>query len=300
MFGELSIKELTDLKNYVKDYKNEFRETVDVPDFLKFGCEIEFNTRKSIPYYEKKIKNDKYDIVYDVSGTSIIEVISPILYNTKEDWDSLRETLLKIKYGNIDHNTGGHIHYDSSIIKDENLISLLKFWFIFEEVIYDFAKGEFNELRRYVDYYAKKLDNLDFYIDKFENNKSKDLRIFNCYNKYYGLNISNHVRYGDSCWIFNDTYEVRVPNGSLDINIWQNNVEFFANFIKFANEKSNRELINDMYKYGKLDNDYNNKILLADLIYKNEESKIRFLNQFELNKSFNENVKKKGLLSIFR
>lgn len=47
---DLNKKDLMELLNYINEYKIEFREKIDIPDYVTFGTEIEFQNvdRKSV------------------------------------------------------------------------------------------------------------------------------------------------------------------------------------------------------------------------------------------------------------
>ena len=294
MFSDLTEKQLKDLKKYIKNYKNEFRDELNIPSETQFGCEIEFNTDKDISYYIKKISS-RYDVKYDFSGDDIIEVTTPIMHNTAFDWNTMKEMMDSIKYATIKSNTGGHIHFDPNIINDYNFLNFLKLWCSLENIIYDFSSGEFRELRTSIKSYAKRNSSLEDHIELIENG-ILSLSSLNKYDKRYGLNLANHFDYFKSS--SKDTYEVRVPNGSLNINTWQNNVEFFSKIFNYANEYKNIRKIEKLYNIGKLESNFNNKLLVADMLYNNEEAKIRFLNQFELDNEFAD--QKKLIIPTYR
>ena len=295
MFCEFSRRQLNDLKKYIKNYKGDFREILSIPGYLKFGCEVEFNSEKTPIYYQKYI-NPIYKVKSDISGMDIVEVISPVMYNYKEEWEKLRDMLLSIKYGTIKANTGGHIHFDHNIIDDKNILSFLKLWCSLENIIYDFSSGEFRELRNTANIYASRLTEARDYIELIEK-ENKSLIILSNFGKRNGLNLANHFCSNPSS--DKNTLEVRIPNGSLNINTWQNNIEFFALLFKYANDVDNKDAISKLYKHRQLKNTFKNRLLVADMLYKDEDSKIRFLNQFELDNEFSSEYIKKSTFSIF-
>ena len=282
MLSDLSTKQLKELKEIVKEYKPKYREIIDVPGEIKFGCEVEFNTKEKYKFYKNYI-DPKYKVICDASGMDIVEVISPIMHNCKEDWESLRNTLIDIKGASdakISANSGGHIHFDHTIVDDDNILSLLKLWNVIESTIYDFSKGEFEKLRDSSKIYAQKLNGLENKISSIESGKLP-LKSLKKYGKKHGLNLNNHFSYLSFLKNSIDTYEVRVPNGSLNINIWQNNVEFFSNLFYYANNIDNKKIISDLYESKKYFEKYKKRLMVADMLYSNEAAKIRFLNQFE-------------------
>ena len=193
----------------------------------------------------------------------------------------------------ITPSTGGHIHFDHSILDDENIITFLKLWYVAEDIIYEYATGEFEHLRKGAELYAEKLDQkLKKRIAEYEEGKL-ELSEFAYFDKCYGLNLYNHLSSHRAIFIAIDTYEVRVPNGTLDIATWQNNVEFFASLFLYADSKKSKPVIEKLYKNGKLEVTYENLLLLSDLIFRSDAAKYRFLNQFHEKKQFNGHPTKK-------
>ena len=293
MLSNLSDSSLKNLKEYVYNYKANFRDSLCLSDFIQFGCEVEFNSDLKTNFY-RQIVDKKYTVKKDLSGKDIVEIITPIMYNTVSDWSSFRDMISNLPSAKIMSDTGGHIHFDHSIINDENILYFLKFWYVFEDIIYDFSSGEFDNIRPSHFMFAQKLKDIVNFIDLIETGYIP-LNNLDFYGKKYGLNLSNHFNNKN---INKDTYEIRVPNSSLDINIWQNNVEFFASLLLFANNNKNHDYINELYKDKVISDTFENRLLLADLIYNCEESKIRFLNQFTLDRKYEPCQIKKNILSL--
>ncbi|MEG0021601.1 MAG: amidoligase family protein [Bacilli bacterium] len=272
------------LNKIISESISKFKEKLNISNF-SFGCEVEFLADKDL----KLIKNDihKRHIDYNVDYDSYLyETQTPILKNHIEDWKNFKEVLNIIKNngGYITDDMGGHIHFDQSIIKEENLVYFLKLWYSFEDIIYEFSYGESDHLRLNAYEYAKKLgEKLKSRINLYVNDKRR-LGLFLLFNKEFGLNLNNHLMYSrqdnfiEDC---KDTYEVRCPNGTLNELVWQNNVNFFASLFRFANDDNNKELIDAFYEAGKQRVTFKNALLLGDLIYSDSESKIDYVKQYK-------------------
>lgn len=238
---------------------------LEINNNIKFGCEIEFTRTNN--FDSTFITNNNYEYKKDASGFAVYEAISPILSNDIQSWETLKSVLEYIKNNNgyIVGNEGAHIHFDRSILNTGKLKDFLKTWYVFEDIIYQFSNGDYVNSRSSIYMYAKKLgDDLKTNIDIYDD--------YSMYNKRYGLNL-NHKKY--------NTYEVRVPNGTLNFNTWQNNIEFFSSLFSFANDDNNKIIIDKLYQFGKVENDYEHASLLCDLIFKSDDSKKRFLDQYK-------------------
>lgn len=268
---------------------------LDIPANMRFGIEIEFISPYSVAEIQDYAGNVSYEIRYDgMTLTSVKEAISPILTNKKETWQELKNilNLLKKEKAYADERTGAHIHFDNLVISDKNIINFLKMWYIFEDLIYKFSYGEFDHLRCDAFLYATKLnDELKECIDSYESGE-EDLTVFSKFDKGYGINLSNHL--SKVPIHYKNTYEIRCPNGTVDLQIWQNNINFFAHLLLFSENEKNKELINAFYKNGKLENNSENAIVLSELIFNNEEDKLDFLKQYHL-VAIEENTKEKTL-----
>lgn len=110
------------------------------------------------------------------------------MHNNASDWNFMKEMMESLKYGVIKDNTGGHIHFDHSIVKNKNILYLLKLQYTFELTIYEFSKGEFKRLRDITIVYAKTLPDLEKNILLIENGKLS-INHLACYDKSCGLNF---------------------------------------------------------------------------------------------------------------
>ncbi len=274
-------------------HQKNYRDIISIPDNIKFGIEIEFLSPHSLNDIIEEGSKTSYEFRYDgMTTTSVLEAISPVLTNKKETWEELKRVLDIIKSSDayIDERAGAHIHFDNATIGDENIISFLKLWYVFEEVIYQFSYGEFDHLRYDAFLYANKLNNeLKNCLDDYENGE-QDLTAFSVFDKGYGINLGNHL--SSRPIYYKDTYEIRCPNGTIDKDIWQNNINFFAHLLIFGANENNRQIINEFYKDGRLEDSATNAITLSEMIYENDDDKLDFLKQYKFNLTDSKNVQK--------
>jgi len=272
------------IKDRIKNYHENYYDVISIPENIKFGVEIEFLSPHHLNDIIEEASNTSYEFGYDgITVTSILEAVSPVLTNKKETWQELRRVLNIIKSTDayVDERVGAHIHFDNSIINDNNVVSFLKLWYVFEEIIYQFSYGEFDHLRYDAFLYANKLDTeLRTCLDDYEKG-NQDLTIFANFDKGYGINLSNHL--SSRPIHYKNTYEIRCPNGTINENTWQNNINFFAHLLLFGANQNNVQIINDYYYKGRLENNDENAIALSELIFENDNDKLDFLKQYMTN-----------------
>lgn len=314
----------SELLEQLKDVTIPYRDSLNMKDNATFGVEIEainayipdFSTRydfiRFIDDYlrEKNIKEIDYENAPWIikpertflnEGLRGSEMVSPILHNTKKDYEDLKRIclLLKDKGASTGYCTGGHIHFGVNSFDNINvssILNLLELWAVFEDVIYLFSTGDYTNLRPMVYQNAVPIRNdvmrvadglLDF-KGLFTDDMDELLDAFGTVDR--GLRLENLK----SNRTFNqnkDTIEVRCPNGTLEHTIWQNNISFFYHLLDYAlSDRFDAELIEDMLKrvkpnkgtikkqienYMKLDID--KAILLGNLIFTDEKDKLYYL-----------------------
>lgn len=314
----------SELLEQLKDVTIPYRDSLNMKDNATFGVEIEainayipdFSTRydfiRFIDDYlrEKDIKEIDYENAPWIikpertflnEGLRGSEMVSPILHNTKKDYEDLKRIclLLKDKGASTGYCTGGHIHFGVNSFDNINvssILNLLELWAVFEDVIYLFSTGDYTNLRPMVYQNAVPIRNdvmrvadglLDF-KGLFTDDMDELLDAFGTVDR--GLRLENLK----SNRTFNqnkDTIEVRCPNGTLEHTIWQNNISFFYHLLDYAlSDRFDAELIENMLKrvkpnkgtikkqienYMKLDVD--KAILLGNLIFTDEKDKLYYL-----------------------
>lgn len=280
----------------------EYRDNLGLKESETFGLEIEYEmgvkriikyllTRNHLGWNE--VDEDELTVLNRFGG----EVISPVLMDSYETWTTLVDVLkcIRISGGTATSNTGGHIHFDRSFLNDniEDYIYMLKCWCVFESIIEKIACGSFSRIRPIAKYMASSftknmLENkkdIEILIDKRNDLEFKEL-LYMLRSVLKDCKCNSISLYGIENpynMFSNNTFEVRIPNGTLNPVIWQNNVNFFAKFLRYFKTDYDKELIN--YYYNLLnDKEYNEftmALLLGSLIFdKDSEGNFNYLRQY--------------------
>lgn len=195
----------------------------------------------------KKGITPKWAVDYDGTVLHGVEVISPIMKDTPEDWDSLKEvcTFLKSVGGKATNCCGGHIHIGADILGTNGTAwqNFFKTWSASEPIIYKMsnkageaprtgtlneagptkpiidellASGEVNvktrtDVDKLADSYTRR-----FLSGEISNKRSK------------GLNLCP-IAEGKQ-----NTIEFRIPNGNLDHVEIQRTAEFYARMLEVS------------------------------------------------------------------
>lgn len=297
-----------ELINYLLNYDLEYRDKVTFSEEITFGTEMEVVTRNlfkpvrfcdyMVDFRMRNRKNPSDYVIaienYDDAVTGG-ELISPILTNTEGNWEYLQHAIADfIQYtgdAQITYHTSGHVHLGHDLLKEGDLVKLVKLYAAYEPIIFRFAAGEFLNVRAGATSYARPIaqlvQNSSFVSDEevIETLCYIDGWPKNFPFKYNGLNLSNLIS-------GNDTLEFRVPNGTLKPVIWQNNVNFFAHLI-MALDNFDEELIDYYIKNLSLPRgdraiikqynqiwDFEKALELANTVFEDEKDKLYFLRQY--------------------
>lgn len=311
---DLNKKDLMELLNYLNEYKIEYRDDIEIPDYVTFGTEIEFQN-SPLAEINKIIKKDlNWNIKDDISVThkknGLImggEIISPILTNNKSDWKDLEKicTILKNNNAHISSKCGGHIHVGSNILEKnpDYFRNFLKLWYTYEDILYRFATGEDLFIRHNAYHFAKSLretiNNSRIRIDLIKTDTDLKTVLYHLTSdRYKSVNFSNtnNIRNKNI-----DTIEFRCPNGTIEEAIWQNNINTFTKTLLYCKNKDfDKELI-DFHFFGKEDcnmryfyfMDIERGLEFADLVFDKEIDKLNFLRQYFKDFDLDNNSKQK-------
>lgn len=265
MFSLYTESQKQDLLEYLKTYKLEFRDTLDISEKIKFGIEIEAEceglkkilsdsdyrqlqlNNEILQYYKdyfKQIGKSTYDfetcpwiIKSDITVKEGAEIHSPILTDTKQSWEELKkicEFLQKLDAISTD-NTATHIHFDgeSYLRNVYDLYNLIKLYSVYENVLYLFGTGEFMNFRERIFRYAKPAAKNfhrkfgSFYFHNFDYQSVSRKVVFSYYSGFRLTNLDpkNNTK---------ETLEFRFANGTLSPTIIQNLINAEAKFCSYA------------------------------------------------------------------
>jgi len=320
MISSLNKRDIEDLLLYLNKYYLEYRDTIGVDSFDTFGIEIEvehFNKWGKVDFFTVNqevndiVGNKKWDVRNDISLVKGAEFVSEILTDNVLDWQKVRRVCdFSSLIGKVDVDCAAHIHVGSQVLGENTLhwYHFFKLWSIYENVIYRFCYGEYLNCRPGIMTYARPA--ASFYDSKLEELESKlndrvidmikvvePISILDRFMKKYGvsywrmLHDNDYQEYEDFNKIINGcSFELRVPNGTVDEVIWQNNINFFLKMIKYCKSNSfnddildkRRVLVRNIYSslsaYSLIYLDQ--AIELCDLIFDNNLDKLCFLRQY--------------------
>lgn len=295
LLNDMKGHDLIDLLTLLDKYKLEYRDNLGLDDNITFGTEIEFE-KADINKIRNMINDEntlnRYRLVTDLSLVNGEELVSPILHDKINDWDSLKIACnILDKNATIFKNAGGHIHIGLNALgtNDSSWVNFIKLWATYENVIFRFAYNNFLEHRDRIWEYAFPMS--EKYSKLLRENKQIDIKLilesFD-YTRFNAVNIQNVDINNQEKQ--KNTIEFRCANGTLDYIIWQNNINLFTKLLLYS--KSNnfnddiitkRLLSDDNINLGL--NFYseiflNQALELADLLFDNNLDKIYFLRQY--------------------
>lgn len=241
--------------NIVDNYGKDYIRRVDLPKYMTFGIEIECvgNAKKSnMKKIIKKMgswqcKGDK-----SISGNTLcedgFEFVSPILFcGGKNPTDEIRNICALLNYFDFKSNKtcGGHVHIGGKDLQSvEAYKNLLELWANTERIIYLISNAEGTVPRSAIDPYAFPISkNLLDTLKRGTINLTteNDLGVFKENirkfeeNRYKGLNITNM---DPQVMKINKlpTIEFRIPNGTVNADVWIENINFFGGLMNVSNE----------------------------------------------------------------
>ena len=265
-------------------------EILGLSNDFKFGIELEANNvntqgkdglykGESAKYIQSKNWHMASKSEEKLVGRGGAELVSPILQDTKEDWESLSDICEHIKKfpgnkGNevvTDENCGLHIHFDADpIAKNPNIMkNFLKLYAESEELIYKICNGKNDPIRKSAinkDFKGLNIINSIWrkgvasptgkrILEQIENGTLKvsykkfgKLKMLASKYKlderrYSGLNLTN---IGNSQ---KNTIEFRMSNGTLDFDTIKQNVFLYSSLLNTSIEMTNNpEIYEDNLK----------------------------------------------------
>lgn len=299
------------LNNILNDSQTPYRFSLGLPDDLTFGIEIEYELIDELFVFMKL--HEKYQDWFFKDDFSIKlggETSSPIFSDNYDTWQTINNIccdLKKLGAAALDCS-GGHIHIGSNLLGDDYKawLNFIKIYIAYENVFTRFFYGDklcarsykvknlktcYEVLRNF--HYGYSVENVLGII----NNNNYDLYQFllnldpytnvNCLN--IGYVFENHM---------GNTVEFRSPNGTLNENVWQNNINACTKLLLASKKKIDNDYLDFKIKNIPEDKkDYydniniNDALELVDLIFENNLDKIYFLKQYFKYDIYSENHK---------
>src|SRR5574344_1662193 len=256
----------------VKIMKYTEYDKLGLPEDFKFGIELEaFNvntqgngglyTGKSAEYIQSMDWHMATKKEESLVGEGGAELVSPILHDTKQDWENISDICEHMKkypgkYGNkvvTDSKCGLHVHFDANYISNspEKMKNFLKLYAKSEELLYKMCNDKNDPIRKGAinkDFKGlhlisslwrngmasptskkilKQLENgtLKLSYKQFGRLKALAGKYKLDERRYAGLNLTN---IGNSK---KNTIEFRMANGTLDPNVIKQNVFLYASLL---------------------------------------------------------------------
>ena len=297
IFTKFNKDDLIYLFNELKNFYLTYRDTLNLPNDLTFGTELEYDYMYR-GLCDNFLANNLFNWTSKTDKSLMFggEVTSPILTDNEKSWNELKLIcdFLTKKHANMRLNAGGHIHIGAKIL-DNNIDAwktFLKLYMCYEHILFRFGYGDKVNGRRNIDIYSRKCadklyDNLK-YIEQSKSLEDLHYSLDDKNGRMYSLNF-NHIRFNENYNYRFHTIEFRFPNASNNEIIWQNNINAFSKMILASiNGNINNDFLN--YKLNEIfeernDLKYNLMILedvleFVDLIFNNNLDKMYFLRQY--------------------
>ena len=275
---------------------------LNMPNNFTFGVEIEFEKARIKNVEHKMIQSKldgllskgwvlkqdnslcKYSDSIGIGG----ELTSPVLRDNVDSYKEIRNACHIVEQcdGLATENCGGHIHIGSKLLNNNKkyYIRLMKLWVIYENEIVRFSLGETLEKRPFLDYYAKSNFNLFSKAEVFEDSQFYEMMFVLGADKNMAMSFKNLAPYRDF-----HTVEIRCPNGTINPDIWKNNINFFAHLLLICKDETRDwDRIDKLYDTIRKNNkekhivDYNieKAVELSDFVFNDTIDKYNFILQY--------------------
>ena len=297
--SQMSGVDLQDLIILINNYYMQLRDRLAFSKKVTFGLELEFeNANEALisSRLSEAFPKCNWILKSDWTLCNGAEINSPILQDTKANWNNLNEVCLIVdSLASTGKNSGGHIHIGTQTLGNNRVswLNFIKIWSVYENIIFRFAYGEFLINRPSLEDYARPVA-MDFWKD-YEKLKEEHASLDNIISKIshrrsQAVNFDNVLKFYSNYYKMGNTIEFRCPNGSLDAAIWQNNVNLFVNLLSYCRSSAfNDELVFrrrqlNLDKFSDLrwyDEIYLDQALeFCDMILSNNFDKVCFLKQY--------------------
>lgn len=300
-FSSMSGSDILDLIILLKNYYLTLRESLDLNRKVSFGLELEFTSLndKKLQFIMNEMFPEKEWLLKNESTVKDgLEIASAILTDTSNTWHTLKELCQRLEpYAKESPSAGAHIHVGAHVLGSNKTawLNFIKLWSVYENIIFRFSYNEHLTARPLLFGYAPPIAKSlwqDYQLAIENNDDINDLidLITRKYNKEHALTFSHVYSTDFAKRKYRNTIEFRIPNGTLNPIIWQNNVNLFTKMMLYAKSSSfNHDIIDKRYEIVKdmfHNLNYYNEIFLdqalefSDLIFTTNIDKLNFLKQY--------------------
>ena len=298
--SDLKGSDLIELLSLLDGFYLDLRDELNLDKKTTFGLEIEFEDTK-IDVIDKAMEQDediyKWILKYEASLYNGAEINSPVLTDTKKNWEELDKIceMLK-KYATIGSRAGGHIHIGTQIIGENPTAwqNFIKLWATYENILFRFLDGEYLTTRPGIREFARPVawTFLNNYLCNQKTGYKNTIDVLRALRitRYQAVNFNKTELLSPDKYRIDNTVEFRSPNGSLDSVVWQNNVNTIVKLLEYSKSISydddkverrlehvkryleNLELYDEIYISQALE--------LSDMLFNNNLDKVYFLKQY--------------------
>ena len=297
--SQMSGVDLQDLIILLNDYYMQLRDRLGFSKKVTFGLELEFeNANKDLISFQlsESFPKDNWILKHDSTLHNGAEISSPILQDTKANWENLNKVCMIVdSLALIGTRSGGHIHIGTQALGNnrDSWLNFIKIWSVYENIIFRFAYGEFLTSRPNMWNYARPVAK-NFWED-YEELEEEQANLESIiakisHRRLQAVNFNNVLKSNCDYYGVGNTIEFRCPNGSLDAAIWQNNVNLFVNLLSYCRSSAfndnlvfrrrqlNLDKFSDLRWYDEI---YLDQALeFCDMIFSNNFDKVCFLKQY--------------------
>lgn len=290
-------QDLRELLVQIENFDLIYRDGLGLSSEKTFGLEIEYE-KLSKKYADQYVHKNLKDWISKEDGSlrGGGEIVSPILCDKKSAWLELKNVccFLKESHASTFWNAGGHIHVGAHLLGNNYLdwLNFIKLYVVYEKVLFRFFYGDKLTARRKIRKYAfpisDTLRSKMFFFELAE--KFSDILVFLPLNKYLAVNFS-HLDDDVSQIKPGNTIEFRIPNGTIEEVVWQNNINTCLKLLNASKsslldvEKLDYQIKNefisstsDFYLYDEIF--LKDSLDFVDIIFENNLDKIYFLRQY--------------------
>ena len=221
----------------------EVNEHIYFPDDITIGIEIETEGKNS-GFLRNNIMLDGWKGEIDATLYRGIEAISPVLHKSDEDKIVKVCALLNKLNQEASRNCAGHIHIGADYFEDDvnSFKVLLEIFTNMEKIIYLISNPEGDVPRDKIFKYSSPITYKvkQAIFNKDINFKSmKDIKDFTLQVQELQQSRYSSINFRNLGIPEKNTIEFRTPNGSIDPDIWIENINLFGNLVCLAKKISN-------------------------------------------------------------
>ena len=297
MFSYFKGVDLQYLLLYIKRIHLGYRDMLGLPSDVTFGPEIEFeNLSNDILNQYLLTIDDRFFSQIDGSLNNGGEFNSFLMKDSAFCWDILKKVcvFLKKNKADVSHNAGGHIHVGAHVLGSDcdAWRKFLKMYIAYECVLFRFFYGDKIYARNKIMKYASPVADILYQkLSEFQDAKEfRDIFYALPMNKYQAISFWSVNFIQVDLMKKGHTIEFRMPNGSDEEIIWQNNINTCSKMLissksdldeEFLDYKLDKERVSSRYDFCLYQEVLlKNSLEFVDMVFNCNIDKVYFLKQY--------------------